>query len=646
MSVYCCSVLKVRADNFVDNDHLKSLLDLPTEMLIKILSYLSTRDKVTMRHVSRRLRDVSEMPLLWKEFVWADYEPRHTCCINNLLKNFGRNVRRIFFPAHMTPAKILDMTHYCTKVTHLSLPKKTQLSLDQLKEIVHTMTNLQQLDVYTSSNFIEHDASLHMDYGKFISGLLKVIAACVRELTLRIDNRYHSILVIESIELWANQSNPLPSIINILTKTFSMVDFKLFKFWSASRYKLPSFEVRLYGTNKIPMNLYPPMPVRKFQFGSAATPSLIQLNSYGIVGLSHGMFYLSEYNHCHIVKHTVTPIRPFDNWYLSLVKEQHLNHINQLHSVSYINISHSNIHSNHLEQLAIVCPNLQRLNLKGNVNCLKELQGLHAIVNTCQNLEGLNLAGIPVSSIESNVLLWELLSSLKKFTHLAINLCTLKPCDHDDADRQKFIEMFKGLHSLKALEIHCHHVKHCVKCNSNTELLFSYFPSLTHCRMCGFQYPRLAYVIANCCMLKYLYEKDVDEAYNEGLLHLSNNCRLQQLYINSPSFNLSDELADVLSTLGELEYVFLYVKSMAISGITTLINNSPNLILLYISIKVPLFNDNHIKNFREYEIQVKKTFSHRKLFVAGSFRVYDTISIYEDTNLLDTDLYSLWELYI
>ena len=33
----------------------------------------------------------------------------------------------------------------------------------------------------------------------------------------------------------------------------------------------------------------------------------------------------------------------------------------------------------HLEQLAIACPNLQQLNLKENVNCLKSLQGLRAI---------------------------------------------------------------------------------------------------------------------------------------------------------------------------------------------------------------------------------------------------------------------------
>ena len=43
----------------------------------------------------------------------------------------------------------------------------------------------------------------------------------------------------------------------------------------------------------------------------------------------------------------------------------------------------------------------------------------------CRNLQGLNLAEISTSSVESYLLLWELLSSIKKLTHLAIDLCML-----------------------------------------------------------------------------------------------------------------------------------------------------------------------------------------------------------------------------
>ena len=77
--------------------------------------------------------------------------------------------------------------------------------------------------------------------------------------------------------------------------------------------------------------------------------------------------------------------------------------------------------------------------------------GLRAIVNTCKNLQGLNLEEIPV---ESCLLLWELLSSIKKLTHLAIDLCMLihNNC-YNAADKNKLICMLRNCGSLKALEV-------------------------------------------------------------------------------------------------------------------------------------------------------------------------------------------------
>ena len=99
-----------------------------------------------------------------------------------------------------------------------------------------------------------------------------------------------------------------------------------------------------------------------------------------------------------------------------LIEERHFSYPNHLHSVSYADISNSNAHPDHLKQLAVVCPNLEQLNLQKKFNCLKDLEGLHAIVHSCQNLESLNLAGISVSSLESYLLLWELLSTKNSST--------------------------------------------------------------------------------------------------------------------------------------------------------------------------------------------------------------------------------------
>ena len=72
------------------------------------------------------------------------------------------------------------------------------------------------------------------------------------------------------------------------------------------------------------------------------------------------------------------------------------------------------------------------------------------------------------------MLLWELLSSLKKLTHLAIDLCIMKV---SDANKQKLINTFKTCQSLKALEITRDYMNYCWDCTNVTDFLFSYFLS-------------------------------------------------------------------------------------------------------------------------------------------------------------------------
>ena len=169
------------------------------ELLVEILSYLPTRDKFNMRYVSQRLRDVSKVSLLWNEFVWPDYEPHHMSGVCEILRAHGKNMRRILFPGYEAPAKILEMVHCCTKVKHLSLLENTQLSLNDLENIIHTMPYLQQLDVFMTEKFIQR-----LQSHRLIEGFLKVTAASVRELTLTLQiDRSHLYYAIRNIESWA-----------------------------------------------------------------------------------------------------------------------------------------------------------------------------------------------------------------------------------------------------------------------------------------------------------------------------------------------------------------------------------------------------------------------------------------------------------
>ena len=377
------------------------------------------------------------------------------------------------------------------------------------------------------------------------------------------------------------------------------------------------------------------MPLRKFQFGPSATPPLIRLK---------GISYLNEYDLGGVVRYTISPLgilsadkygivhRILDSTLLGSTKL--FNRTNHLHAVSYADISYSGICSRDLQEVAVVCPNLQRLNLKGNIACLAYLEGLNAIVHACQNLEGLNLQSI---SLCSSLDLWKLLSSIKRLTHLAIDLCMLKPIDSDH--KGCLIDMLKRCHSLKALELHCGSCK-------NKDFIFSHFPSLTYCRMSDFVYSGFKYAITNCHKLKYLYEEHAFEEF-ENLLPLSSVCHLQQLYIdslNATYFNVTDELTHALSAHGGLECVVLHVYTITFSSIITLIKNSPNLVLLHLSSKQSLFDEKCQK--LDYTEKIKGMFSYHKLFAIGSFKacVAGTSSkhVIERADLFNTDLNSLW----
>jgi len=126
---------------------------LPIEVLVYIMSFLRTaRDLVRLRYVSRKLRAATETPSLWTEFVWPLYHSREERSVMNVLKDFGRYVKRLTFPNHVAQSKLLKMINRCGNLTHLTLPAVTELDLDELKHAVQHMSSLEKLEVRISSD--------------------------------------------------------------------------------------------------------------------------------------------------------------------------------------------------------------------------------------------------------------------------------------------------------------------------------------------------------------------------------------------------------------------------------------------------------------------------------------------------------------
>ena len=118
----------------------------------------------------------------------------------------------------------------------------------------------------------------------------------------------------------------------------------------------------------------------------------------------------------------------------------------------------------------------------------------------CENLQGLNIAKIPLVEVESYTLLWQVISSKAKLTHLTLSLCLLMV--PNDVCTQRMVEIFQNCLNLLALEIVYGYCEECGEWPLE-DLLLSSFPSLTYCKL-SYDNPNiLRNAITTCKNLKY-----------------------------------------------------------------------------------------------------------------------------------------------
>ena len=161
-----------------------TLATLPVEVLVYIFSFLSTRDRVRVRCISKILRSVSEVPSLWEDFSWSRYAPRDEKILKHILKTFGKHIKRIHFAGHIAPSKLEVMLKFCKNVVHLSLPSFYYKNIEKFEKIIRSMGNIQILDILVLASlcisedaFIRHyinlsnnlkELSLHYGFSTFM----------------------------------------------------------------------------------------------------------------------------------------------------------------------------------------------------------------------------------------------------------------------------------------------------------------------------------------------------------------------------------------------------------------------------------------------------------------------------------------------
>lgn len=602
------------------------------EILVYIVSFLpTTRDKVKLRYVSQRLRVVSETPSLWSEFIWPYYKHQEERSVMHVLKACGGSVKQLVFQGHVIPSTLFEILNHCSNVTHLCLPSASEVDSEKLKIAVQHLKTLTHLEV-----------KLGTAVDPFFSrGLKKLTLHASEGMDLRL------------LEKWVSQDCLPSNLVLVFTEwiTISSV-FKaallnpLIIHSATSNYipKDHTTQFKLYNILKVPLNLFPSLPHFQVNFSQTASLPLVKASWFGILGLNWDLIVLTdcvydEKVHC---RAEIACWDVFGSYRNSMLNKavSSLNCVTEF-DCPYYNKSANSILSGHLEQLAVACPNLQRLSLRGNSDCLLNLKGLRTIGQCCHNLCGLNLMLISTAEVENQLKLWEIISDMK-LTHLHLEASLFQPISNSYEER--LCSLFYKCSNLQALQFdNCYTYDLCQE-NSNYKIkwsLLAHFPALKYCRIeDAIESTVLQEVISSCKELVCL-------SCTSARISLSPvyHFTLQQLCI-AGYIHLPDEFLDAISAHGRLVHVIFSMKSATVKGITSLVKNSPGLMTLII-LMISSIHDESGSKIESSDVLciLKKAFPSRKLFAVGDCRLLQN---YNDSHMMlfkflyGTDLLPLW----
>ena len=591
---------------------LRCLEELPIELLVYIFSLLPTsRDIVSLRYVSRKIRSISETSTLWKNFLWPWYDSHEERSVNEVLKACGTHIKRLNFPGvsrGIAPSTAIQFLQHCCNVTEINLGT-CLLNGNEVQKVVE-MKFLRKLEICRVESV----------------PIEPIIVACskLEELVLKYEG---GVSGYDYLYKWINAGFTPPNL-NVVNGCVDTIMFV--QRWPQWNSRIPADHTAhfkaFYFCSRDWWNSSVAFPVFELEFGQNATYPIIKPSSFGLFGFGEDLMLLTNSTINGKVIHQLK--RPYIRSEEHSLITSHLCNVTNLNFVTDFDASHCGLLSGHLEQLSIACPNLKRLDLKGNKSCLKSLRGLKSIVNQCHSLQGLYLNQVHVTGVQKCIKLWELLSEIKLLNRLTVQTCTMEPFGKNDTCAQhSFLKLVQKFVHLKYLKVSYNVHNQClscqyVSCEAYPQLL-AHFPVLVYCHVNG-KPSNVEDIITNCKQLKYFgfhhYIFSMDWFFPSFLTAAPNQC-LQDLCISSQGSNIGEIFMDTVSAHGKLERVFLLIQSVTVDGITALVQNSPKLYFCEIHYRRLFDNQNVEVDLNIFKDTLKNKFLCRKLFYLDGFNL-------------------------
>ena len=643
-----------------------NILDLPAELLVFIISFLSSCDVVKLRYVSKSLRVFTEVPSVWRKFVWPYYRRSEKMSVIKVLKVFGIHIRRLSLTNYddQLPPNLYCglMLNTCTNVINLTLLTQVPLNNDKLKKILQHLKQLNKLEITWC--------------GAYYPAIL-LERSNLTEVTLNVGELPLSLY---AYQYWIQSYIRVgyrPRYVNVVQKSrlFHSVErgkyVEVLKWWSRhsirDKYRPPNGYIahfKIYSGCRVPFNLFPVLPDFHIQF--SLTP-LVKVNRliccdvfrkpdcYSIFGQG---YYSLKLNHCScndlsckcvVVSASVDEnvISYHDAAHRCQVDQHGVIRLTNDVSTDYVLVSVNDMKSvldKDLEQLSFLIPNLQRLDLSYYDLSIHNMNGLCAVAKNCQNLKGLNLQNAHAVSLDL-MAFWEILSGMK-LTHLSIECCLITPAVIDNQP-----EMANLYETLQAIEINTNICEVCKNSLSEDLLCLSHFSSLLYCKLFHHDsyHSSVVQVIATSCKKlqslvldpKPFYQQSPFQPTGISLSSTCYNC-LEQLSIVSVHTIVSDEFMESVSAHGGLIHVYLLVARITERGVGILIENSPKLIDLLIDLRSFDISTFQITYKKLYNCRLADTDDFTMTWSRKRHRLLLEYHMFNIEPLQDPDLFLWW----
>ena len=225
----------------------------------------------------------------------------------------------------------------------------------------------------------------------------------------------------------------------------------------------------------------------------------------------------------------------------------------------------------HLQKIAVKCPNLLHLDISHCDKCLANLNGLKEISSCCSKLESLNM------DTENDMLpinldiLWQTIASMKKLKNLLISIY--------------FIPVESGPIFLPALRAIFVLYQSEYKALNFTDRCFNFFtsmPSLSY--FCFKSIPPtnvisgLTAILKSFTHLTHLYIHKIPGSTFTLPLDASCYSNLENIYLHCADYEFTEELADIISQCKGVKILALRILSISETSIKKLFDSLPFLL--------------------------------------------------------------------